>query len=292
MEALLCSSISLTRRLICTDAARIYYPMTSHAPAAPSPGVAIYLPRGPLRANPEDDESNISILRPSLSHPLVKVNYRWGKDHQYPTPIHDVASAFDFVISNLLPRRALVRDGRSEHIGRLAVCGELIGGQLATTMALTECRMGEPAVVAAAVSNPIANWTEIDEIATADEQPSGVASPRLTVHDIRAQRDALFRKPEHYFDPFASPTLFLRSAGINVPKTAQLSPLDDMDELAMLERDFFRDQLALSGKGGTETAERDAQELPSKKRKASRRCKSSIHVAYVLISFLTSCSCI
>ncbi|KAF7185246.1 hypothetical protein HII31_13521 [Pseudocercospora fuligena] len=205
-----------------------------------SPAAAVYLPRGPFLATAEDDESNISILRSSLSCPIVRVNYRCDKNHQYPTAIHDVTSALDFVVSKLLPKRALIRPGRSEHVGRLVVCGELIGGQLAAALALTECRAGEPGVVAAAVSNPIADWTELDtdslsEMATRSKSQAQQLSSEL--EKLRAQRDVLFRKPEHYFDPFASPMLFFRSPGVHVPEMTEQKILDDMDQLALFARE-------------------------------------------------------
>ncbi|KXT10870.1 hypothetical protein AC579_8990 [Pseudocercospora musae] len=205
-----------------------------------SPAVAVYLPRGPCLTAEEDDESNISILRSSLACPIVRVNYRCNKHHQFPTAIHDVTSAFDFIVSNLLPKRALIRPGRSEHVGTLAVCGELVGGQLATALALTECRAGEPGIVTAAVSNPIADWTELDIDFLSDTtklSKSRAEQLNLELERLRAQRNILFRKPEHYFDPFASPILFFRSPGIHIPEMTDQKILDDMDLLALFARE-------------------------------------------------------
>lgn len=98
-----------------------------------------------------------------------------------------------------------------------------------------------------------------------------------TVDDFLRQRASLFRRAEHYFDPFASPILFFRSAGSDVP-AEQNRPFDDMDELAALEReDFFQQQLALSHVTGWNEAavEHSSDQAPSSRRRASRRYPSN-----------------
>lgn len=153
---------------------------------------------------------------------------------------------------HLLPKRAIARTGRSENVGRVVVCGELVGGGLATMLALTECRIGQPGIVAAAVNNAVLDWVELDESDdgrtpyTAPKASAGNATTDL--NDPLAQlRNEVFRKPDHYFDPFASPLLFLRSAGRDVPVAPPEMPSDDMECLSFIERqDFYRQQLALS----------------------------------------------
>ncbi|KXT06175.1 hypothetical protein AC578_1413 [Pseudocercospora eumusae] len=218
-----------------------------------SSAVTVYLPRGPCLNAAEDDESNIAILRSSLNCPIVRVNYRCDKNHRHPTAIHDVTSALDFIVSNLLPKRAFFRfrPGRSEHVGRLAVCGELVGGQLATALALTECRADEPGIVAAAVSNPIADWTELDIECLSDvvarRSSSRTQQLNLAFERLRTQRDVLFRKSQHYFDPFASPILFFRSPGVHVPEMTEQKILDDMDQLVLFAREeYVRQDSAIS----------------------------------------------
>ncbi|SMR50541.1 unnamed protein product [Zymoseptoria tritici ST99CH_1A5] len=214
-----------------------------HPTAAPSPSptVAIFLPRGPLLSNPPDDASNVSILRSVLPCHVVQINYRWSAVDKFPTPIHDVMAGYDWIVSNFLPKRAFTRPGRSERAGRVIVCGELAGGQLATALALTECRLGEPGIVAANVNLPIFDWTELDELKGTTASSNGLNSTALL-----KQRSALFRKPQDYYDSFASPGLFFRSASSQVPGRVEDSPSDEMDELASLERmDFFREQVTL-----------------------------------------------
>jgi hypothetical protein len=50
----------------------------------------------------------------------------------------------------------------------MGVCGELIGGSLATMLALTECRLGESRIAAAAVNNPIVDWVFPDQLPVVD----------------------------------------------------------------------------------------------------------------------------
>ncbi|EME89700.1 uncharacterized protein MYCFIDRAFT_78516 [Pseudocercospora fijiensis CIRAD86] len=219
----------------------------------------------------------MSILRSSLSCPVVRVNYRCDKTHRYPTAIHDVTSALDFIVSNLLPRRALVRPGRSQHTGRLAICGELLGGQLATAMALTECRIGEPGIVAAAVSNPIADWTALDIDPLSDgAKRSKSEVEQLNLEELCAQRDVIFRKPEHYFDPFASPTLFFRSPGVHVPKQTDQQILDDMDQLALFGREQYVGPESIINASPVKDApkSREGEESPSTTRRTSERYPS------------------
>ncbi|KAF2772326.1 hypothetical protein EJ03DRAFT_201780 [Teratosphaeria nubilosa] len=213
-----------------------------HYPNAPPsmipgpPTAILYVPSA--RFSSEDDASIIAALRAQLPFPVVQVNYRLDHDSRYPTPVHDISKAYDFVLKHLLPRRGITRAGRSEHVGRIAVCGQWIGGgSLATALALTECRAGQPGIVAAAICNPIVDWPGLQP----KEHDSGLTAELLQL------RGRLFKKPEHYFDPFASPILFFRSAGQAVPPPSAEAPLNDLEHLAFLERqEFYREQLALS----------------------------------------------
>lgn len=194
----------------------------------------------------------------------MKINYRIGKLSQYPTPIHDVAAGFDWIVSNLLPKRAFARTGRSGHVGRLAVCGELIGGQLATALALTECRVGEPGIVAAAVNNPIVDWVDLP--AATAKQLGNTRGMGLSAESLLKHRDEMFRKPEHYFDPFASPALFFRTSQYGVPE--DIGRLSEMEELALMERAERLQDISILPSSTQE------DESGVKKRKSSRRYPS------------------
>lgn len=136
-------------------------------------------------------------------------------------------------------------------------------------LALTECRMGESRIAAAAVNNPLVDWVfpepalqrssshendmpwmdnlPLDEWVDASlfpssQKPKGktrrkatppswtqhAQHPVLSASSLRYARNGLFRKSANYFDPFASPILFFRTAGADVPPD---EPLDDFASL-------------------------------------------------------------
>lgn len=184
---------------------------------------------------------------------------------------------------HLLPKRAITRAGRSEHVGRVCVVGELLGGSLATMLAVTECRRGEPGVVAAAINNPLADWVQPDDELDVTSPKSSLAKfgqkhVGLEIDDLIRARGYFFRKPENYFDPFASPLLFFRTPGTAVPLDRR-SEVDDLDLLSATEReDFHRQQMLLSGMSNMSlqdiasgaSGSSGAEELRPSLRKASR----------------------
>ncbi|KAK5750196.1 hypothetical protein LTS12_019760 [Elasticomyces elasticus] len=194
---------------------------------ATASAVLIYLPRGPHLpgGNGHDPIIIKQLLAQKLPCHIVQINYRLGNLHTYPAPVHDVLKGYDWIKEHLLPKRSISRVGRSETVGKVAVCGELIGGGLAAMLALTECRVGQPGIVAAALSSPIVDWVE-------QAPDTDATTAQLT--DLRGK---LFRKPEHYFDPFASPMLFLRSAGYTIPPAPPDVLANDMDYLVSLNRE-------------------------------------------------------
>ena len=69
-------------------------------------------------------------------------------------------------------------------------------------------------------------------------------------------RKAVFTKPEQYFDPFASPLLFFRSAGQEPPRAPPTAPQDDLELLAYLNREsFHHEQSILSKISNTQAVE-------------------------------------
>ncbi|KKZ66921.1 hypothetical protein EMCG_07417 [[Emmonsia] crescens] len=175
---------------------------------------------------------------------VVTVNYRLGeveedgeqKCYYYPGPVHDTLAGFDWIFEHLKPKR-------------LCVFGKHIGGSLAVMLALTEPR----SVTAIAAHEPMCDWTSLDDYclktdAVPDEDIGADGahsngsnhgekttlieeqiakkrrrkkkvpfSPPDLVPLLEA-RSSLFRNPDNFFDSFASPILFLRSAGKETPK--------------------------------------------------------------------------
>lgn len=240
--------------------------------SAPSAPFVVYLPSGPvLPENPDEEDRVISNLRETTSASIVRINYRASREYPYPTAFHDVLSGYDWIHNNLL------RDAANRPtLARLAVCGELIGGSLATMLGLTECRLGQSRIFAGAVNNPIVDWVFPDELPSVDpselpepyapdetafpaeadmmatmrvEVPPSVPKPQkrsskktppttwqlygentiIPALTLSAERDVLFRKPEHYFDRFASPIHFFRS-----PHAQMIYP--DLDDIYGLKQ--------------------------------------------------------
>jgi len=103
--------------------------------------VILYLPTGPVAKDTcvVDDDEIITALSAASNATVVRVNYRLGNGVQYPTPIHDVLAGYDWVKQNL-PTDSVSksRHGRpTKATSRFGVCGQLLGGSLATMLALT-----------------------------------------------------------------------------------------------------------------------------------------------------------
>ena len=103
-------------------------------------------------------------------------------------------------------------------------------------LALTECfhtpeKLERQGISALAVGNPILDWTalvkseatqsslEAGNVRKSNGFQRGAKSDFLSANDLCDIRDTYFSKPEHYFDPFASPLLFFRTPGCEIPDT-------------------------------------------------------------------------
>ena len=255
----------------------IYHPTSGSPPVAGPAVVLLLLPRGPLLSDHENDVANASYLRSRLPYTIAQVNYRLGSANPYPTPVHDVLAGYDWVQEHLLPKRSITRAGRSENVGRVCVVGELLGGSLATMLAVTECRKGEPGVVAAAVNNPLADWVQPDDELELTSPKSSLAKfgqnhVGLQIDDLLRARGNYFLKPEAYFDPFASPLLFFRTPGTAIPLDRS-SEVDDLELLSSIEReDFHRQQMLLSSMSNVSLQDiaSSPEEIKPSMRKASR----------------------
>ena len=191
-----------------------------------SPNVIIYLPPGPLfQPSHQDDRETGRDLTPQAlasitSFTVVTINYRLGevdrstaaakeqnrqRCYKYPIPVHDTLAGFDWTLRNLEP-------------SRLAVFGSHIGGSLALMLALTEAQ----SVQAVAALDPICDWVGLDDYCTMAVKDIPRRTRKTVPEDLvplLEMRYRLFRTPSGYFDAFASPVLFLRSAGRDTPRT-------------------------------------------------------------------------
>ncbi|CAG7968484.1 unnamed protein product [Penicillium salamii] len=139
--------------------------------------------------------------------------------YKYPTPVHDTLAGFDWIHKSLNP-------------SKLGVFGTHIGGSLALMLALTEAR----SIKAVAALDPVCDWPILDEyctresanVNTSDDADGGTPAPKTKRQRRKAApndlvplleaRSRFFATPERCFDSFASPILFLRSAGRDVPR--------------------------------------------------------------------------
>lgn len=101
-------------------------------------------------------------------------------------------------------------------------------------LALTECRPRDAAISAAAVGNPIADWTALFPSPEGSES----ADACISEESLAQLREKLFRKPEHHHDPFASPLLFFRTPSSSLPDPHnQGLPLDQSPDPYALGED-------------------------------------------------------
>ncbi|KAL8763502.1 MAG: hypothetical protein Q9184_000714 [Pyrenodesmia sp. 2 TL-2023] len=198
-----CSVSSRYRVLI--SLIRIWHPPRP----SPSSPIILYLPSGlpqPTDSNSHQARKPLSGLALSAHATVIHVGYRSPRTDPYPKPIHDVLAAYDWVCQNLLPSAYA-----SSNPPSIGVCGELAGGSLAAMLALTECQASRRGILAAALGNPIADWSSPLPFEGSDD--SNVAFSRR----IKRLRHQAFSKLEHHYDPFASPLLFFRTAAYELP---------------------------------------------------------------------------
>ena len=215
----------------------IVFESIRHPPRPSSDGpIIIYLPRGPL--GPPQAINPLSLLAFSSSATVVRVDYRFSAQQPYPAPIHDVLAGYDWIKKHLGGITPPVNP--TSFVGgrrKLGVCGELIGGSLAAMLALTECHLGKQGISAAALGNPVSDWTALfleiqsassvnqstrrDKASSAHQLNSSasasITNDSPTMQSLLTLRKKLFRKQEHFFDPFASPMLYFRNPSFDLP---------------------------------------------------------------------------
>jgi hypothetical protein len=186
-----------------------------------SPPILIYLPSpinlfcGQTQSKPHDvNDASLSSQLPSTT--IITLNYRLEalpSPLAYPIAIHDTATAFNYITSTV------ITPGRPKP--KICLYGSQIGGALATMLALTQPND----IHALAISEALVDWVGLDEY-TAKQTATGIQKSKkapIPQGEVQAAehlislRSKLFRTPSSYFDPFASPTLFLRAPGRDTP---------------------------------------------------------------------------
>lgn len=160
----------------------------------------------------------------TINYRLSSPSFRLSQpqlEHRFPQPIHDVCEAFTYILSSILPSLFPSADKNPLDAPNVYITGSHIGGALATTLALTEPN----AISAITVHNPMADWVSLDEhilpnasakMKKVTVDPEYISAAARSIIDARTQ---LFPTPSAYFDPFASPALFLRAPGRDTPRT-------------------------------------------------------------------------
>jgi hypothetical protein len=137
-----------------------------------------------------------------------------------PTPRSHYASQSRFKI----PHRSLI------------LYGSHLGGTLATSLALTECKASKNIPVNIAglvVRDGVFDWTHVATTLNPSPSPTSPSpisreeetyfseeiSKPWTLDTLYKLRTDLFANPASTFDAFASPTLFFRTSGLAVPKS-------------------------------------------------------------------------
>lgn len=172
-------------------------------------------------------------------------------DHRFPTPVHDVFTAWDYVTDRLeLYNHDVGADGERVHYTpKICLLGSHIGGALALSLALTN----PESITAVAILDGVVDWVGLDDLAgsasafseheTAEQSErskkgsTGRGKEKERAREREAQRHAakelmqvrrrLFRSHSGYFDAFASPVLFLRAPGRDTP----VEPMRDVSSL-------------------------------------------------------------
>ncbi|QUC16426.1 uncharacterized protein UV8b_00667 [Ustilaginoidea virens] len=209
----------------------------SEAPSVDMP-LLVHLPPFPsLSGSPSPLPTCFGAL------PVANINYRWrpfskpaGEDDHstplhWPTPVHDAAVAFTWLVANLSPPGNTRRD--------IYVYGSYLGASLAASLALTEshshARFGVRGFMA---YNGIYNWTMFlpdHRINKPRRSKVTTSTPSLAegshLHTLQEQIPALFNLPSNLFDPFASPSLFFHSPGLLVPQSFHMT----VEQAALLD---------------------------------------------------------
>lgn len=155
----------------------------------------------------------LNTLALSAHATVVRINYRLSQKEPYPKPIHDILASYDWILKHLLPATRNDDSPYKSDLLKLGVCGELIGGSLASMLALTECHVHRPGISATALGNPIVDWNSPFELPVFDDTNE-------LDKQLIALRKKSFTNAETRYDPFASPLLFFRTPAFELPVPA------------------------------------------------------------------------
>ena len=199
----------------------------------------------PLACIPEKPSLDALALSHQLPEAtIIDVQYRLSPkvadpesetDHRFPTPIHDVCAALDYIveIANTNNNNVSINQHDAQNASKIILYGSHIGASLALTVTLTNPHLIHSLIL----ENPLIDWPGLEEIQALKphkRKPTSkkehYAQPSTALINLRTN---LFRTPSGYFDPFASPVLFLRAPGRDTPLTKSAAP-DDVSAERMM----------------------------------------------------------
>ncbi|ESZ92430.1 hypothetical protein SBOR_7189 [Sclerotinia borealis F-4128] len=231
--------------------------------SSPKIPLVIYLPPYPS-SPPRHPPSWLLNSYPVLNIPYrwshkPSISFRNQNSHAFPIPLHDTLQAYTWLLTRYLPSissepKPLVgvpsyfptNPNPTPTQRPLLIYGSYLGGSLATSLALTESFVSSQLpfkIHSLIVHNGIFDWTPISTTSGPSIYPSkssNSASPNPSLHrlstselylrspwttpTLHALKSRLFPSPSQTFDPFASPLLFFRRAGIEVPNRWPIPP--------------------------------------------------------------------
>ncbi|KAM0426638.1 hypothetical protein ACHAPT_007954 [Fusarium lateritium] len=170
--------------------------------------------------------------------PVASINYRWNSfdpgltvmpstEGLWPTPVHDTAFAYSWLVENLAPKGIQRRD--------IYVYASHLGASLATSLALTASQPHERFAVRGFVSyNGIYNWTmflpdhPVNRSTWRAKGTGFIYRPQGSpyMHYLQEHLPIFFQSPNDLFDPFASPSLLFHNPGLRIPSSYNMSEED------------------------------------------------------------------
>ncbi|KAJ1327990.1 hypothetical protein MN608_07324 [Microdochium nivale] len=193
----------------------------------------IYLP--PFSTSSASDPLPLPAFCRDL--PTAVINYRWSgfspwesfpespsagfpSEHlQWPTPSHDITTAYVWLIKHLAPPTYKRRN--------VYVCGSYLSASLATSLAMTGNYPHHRIAVRGCVAfNGVYDWTMFlpnHDIYRPRIRKKGnvltqfIPSEDPELRELGNHAEALFTKPEKLFDQFASPCLYFHTPGLLAP---------------------------------------------------------------------------
>ena len=184
-----------------------------------SPGVIFFHGGGWVLGSIESYDPFCRRLCNRTGCTILSVGYRLAPEHRFPQGVEDCFAAAKWISGNT--ERLRLKSGR------LAVCGDSAGGNLAAVVCYLAREKGGPVFSCQVLIYPVASFDE-----TTGSMLAYSDGPLLSRKELEWFRDYYLRNPADSNDPLASPLLIEDLAGLPpaLVLTAELDPLRDGGE--------------------------------------------------------------